>query len=202
MEELIKCSKCLELKPRSSFTRRLNRKSGHRSSCRACSNIVSNNYKKSKEGLIRGILVQQKRSSKKRLHNSPNYSLDEFREWFYAQYNFEELYNNWVNSNYNKKLTPSVDRKNDLEPYTFDNIRLVTWEDNMKKAHEDKLNGVTGRDMKTVYQYDKEFNLVATYHSATFASKQLGVSQATICNRCRNNLKLIKGCYWSYEKLH
>ena len=202
MEVLVKFYKCLELKPRNSFTIRLDRKSGLRSSCKSCSNIVSNDYKKTKEGLIRKILVQQKRSSEKRLHIPPKYSLDELRDWFYLQSNFNDLYNNWVSSNYDKNLTPSVDRKNDLEPYTFENIRLITWEDNCKKSHEDKLNGVTGRDMKKVYQYDSDFNLIATYHSTAFASKQLGVSQSTISNRCRNNLRLVKGFYWSYDKLN
>lgn len=201
-EKLIRCTKCLELKPISSYTKRLDRKSGHRSSCKDCSNTVSLLYKKSKEGHIRVIFTQQKRSSKKRGHKEPDYSLDEFRKWMYAQDNFENLYNNWVLSNYCKKLTPSVDRIDDLKPYSFTNIRLVTWCENNIKASQDKLNGVTGRDMKTVYQYDEGFNLVATYHSTSYASKELNVSQTCISLRCRKYPKIIKGFYWTYNKLH
>lgn len=202
MDELVKCSKCLEFKPKNDFTRRLNRKSGRRSSCRLCSNLVSNAYKKSKNGLIRGIFVQQKRSSKKRSHPLPSYSIDEFINWFYSQDNFEDLYQKWVNSDYNKNLTPSVDRIDDLKPYSLENIRLVTWSENLKKSHADKLNGVTGRDMKTVYQYDKDFKFINSYHSTSYAAKQLGTSQKTISYRCLKYPKMTCGFYWTYNKLH
>lgn len=202
MEELIKCTKCLELKPKMDFTRRLNRKSGHRSSCRVCSNIVSNNYKKSKEGLIRRILIQQIRSSKQRAHNPPNYSLDEFRDWFYSQDNFEKLYLDWVASEYNKNLVPSVDRIDDLKPYSFENIRLITLAENVKKSHLDKVNGVTGRDMKTVYQYDKDLIFITSYHSTSYAAKQIGVSQTNISKRCLKYPKMSCGFYWTYNRLH
>lgn len=202
MEELIKCTKCLEYKPRSSFANRPNRKSGLKSSCRVCSNIVSNNYKKSKEGLIRRILVQQKRSSKMRLHSQPEYTLNQFREWFYSQENFEQLYINWVSSDYDKNLTPSVDRLDDLKPYIFENIRLVTWKENRDKSYKDKLEGVTRRDMKTVYQYDDNLDLVREFHSCTYASKQVGVTQSNLSICCRNFPKKFLGFYWSYNKLY
>ena len=202
MEDLIKCSKCCEFKPKSSFTQRLNRKSGYRSSCRVCSNIASNNYKKSKEGLIRRILVQQKRSSKKRGHVPPKYSLDEFRSWFYLQPNFEDLYLNWVSSNFDKNITPSVDRLNDLNPYCFENIRLVTWRENMVKAFNDKLNGVTNKDMKKVYQYDINMNFIRDYHSGTYASKIIGCSQTAISKGCLNYPKVVLNFLWSYKKHH
>jgi hypothetical protein len=202
MEDLVKCSKCLELKSKNDFTIRLDRKIGRHSSCRECANIATRRYKKSKEGLIRGMYIQEKRNSKQRKHNPPNYSLDEFRDWFYAQNNFEELYDEWVDSNYNKHLTPSVDRIDDLKPYTVENIRLVTWISNVKKSHTDKLNGVTGRDMKTVYKYDKDLNFIESYHSASYAAKQNNVSQTTISQRCLKYPKMYFGFYWTYNKLN
>ena len=42
-------------------------------------------------------------------------------------------------------LAPSIDRKDDYKPYTFDNIQLTTWQQNKAKGHEDCKNGINNK---------------------------------------------------------
>lgn len=60
------------------------------------------------------------------------------------------LYNNWKNNNYNKDLTPSVDRINPYKPYLKDNIQIMTWAENNKKSHFDsrKENRIMNENKK------------------------------------------------------
>ena len=62
------------------------------------------------------------------------YSKEEFRKWLYSQPLFFELYNNWVNNEYDKNLTPSVDRINSSISYKMSNIQLMTWHENNIKG--------------------------------------------------------------------
>lgn len=100
-------------------------------------NQKAKEYRRTKNGLIIKIYNSQLRSSKKRNHEKPKYTLEELKKWFYKQHNFDELYINWVNSNYDKKLTPSCDRINNYKGYSFDNIRLVTWYENKNELNKD-----------------------------------------------------------------
>lgn len=94
---------------------------------------VKKEYNRSGKGLTSRIYNNQKLSCKKRNHEPPNYSLEEFREWFFDQENFNKIYDSWVISGFSKELVPSVDRLDDSKSYSFDNIRLVTWKENYNK---------------------------------------------------------------------
>ena len=54
---------------------------------------------------------------------------------------------------------------------------------------------------KAVYQYDKSFNLVATYSSTRDASKETGFSYGNIANACHNPELIRYGFHWSYEPI-
>ena len=77
----------------------------------------------------------QKTSSIRRKHVPPAYTLAEYRVWLFNN-NYEELYDNWVASGCSKKVIPSCDRLNPMKPYTMDNIRLVTWQDNSQANYD------------------------------------------------------------------
>ena len=81
-------------------------------------------------------------------------------------------------------------------------LEFVKSAENVKKSHLDKVNGVTGRDMKTVYQYDKDLIFITSYHSTSYAAKQIGVSQTNISKRCLKYPKMSCGFYWTYTRLH
>lgn len=55
---------------------------------------------------------------------------EEFYNWSLNDEDYKLLFWQWVESDYNLKLSPSIDRKNHLIGYTLSNIRWVTFEFN------------------------------------------------------------------------
>ena len=107
-------------------------------------------HTKTKTGLSYGIYARQLRSSKKRNHAEPTYSIEEFREWLYSQELFHRLYDNWKRLDYQKEYTPSIDRKTPSLSYTMSNIKLMTWNENNKKGYIDRKNGLDGKSKAIV----------------------------------------------------
>ena len=56
----------------------------------------------------------------------------EFYEWSLSSPEYNTLYDKWVQSGYNKKLSPSIDRVDPSEGYTLSNIRWVTHSENSR----------------------------------------------------------------------
>ena len=88
------------------------------------------NYRRSKNGWARTTYLQQIHSSRQRGHPPPNYSLEEFMEWAFNNPNFDRLYSSWAESGFQTNMRPSPDRLDNNKPYTFDNLRLVTFREN------------------------------------------------------------------------
>jgi hypothetical protein len=87
------------------------------------------------------MYYNQKKNAKARNYALPNYSMVELREWVYSQPNFNELYDNWVKSGFDKNLSPSCDRLDDYKPYSFDNLQIVTWKQNLKNEWNRRKKG-------------------------------------------------------------
>lgn len=92
------------------------------SACKNCHNEDASNRLKTKKWLLRQIFDLQKNTSKQRWHSLQTYTKQELEEWFWHQFNAEELYNNRIKSWYKKDLSwykkdlkPSCDRLNDYE---------------------------------------------------------------------------------------
>lgn len=47
---------------------------------------------------------------------------------------------NWEDSGYNTYLAPSLGRINEREGYSFDNLKLVTWVENLNSGFKDRQN--------------------------------------------------------------
>lgn len=159
-------------------------------------------YTRSKEGWARITYHTQKKSSKNRNHPMPNYTVNEFTKWAFSQPNFDQLYNDWENSNYEQSLRPSADRLDDYRPYTLDNLQLTTFKENNlsgvrgKKAHEayDRVNNLQGI---TVNQYTLDEKFITSYKSSYVAAKATGIDQSSITKCCRGSLKTAGGFKWS-----
>lgn len=102
-------------------------------------------------------------------------SREEFINKFRHDIEFLTLYKKWQASNFDYRLTPSIDRRNPNIGYTIDNIQVITHSDNCTK---DQL-------MQEVLCYDKEGRLTV-YESQSEAARQLNIPQANIW-------KVIKG---------
>ena len=130
-----KCPICLETKDLSKYGVRKERGNAPKSLCRECETKAVAKYQRTKKGVIGTIYNRQTRSSKSRGHRPPEYTKKEFKEWIVSQTLFHELYDEWKQSGYLKRLKPSVDRKCDDIHYCMNNIQLMTWEENNAKLN-------------------------------------------------------------------
>jgi len=170
--------------------------------CKSCYNEHNKNYNKTKKGLVKCMYSGQKKGSRQRGHAMPNYTVEELRDWVFAQINFKKLYNNWVKSEYKKDLIPSCDRLDDNKPYTLNNLQLITWEENYEKSRCDiksgKLNG--GKKRMGVLQFDKGGNFIAEHISISEAVKKVkGAYIGNISNCCKGKQKTSAGFVWNFR---
>lgn len=61
-----------------------------------------------------------------------------FYEWSKSSKQFWKLYKVWVKSNFDRKLTPSVDRINPQKGYEIGNMEWVTHGENSRRSHKMK----------------------------------------------------------------
>ena len=140
------CSKCNEEKELSNFSKGLkccklcyNKK--QREKRKENNNKTTLKYEKTKRGflmrLYRNMLSRITGVQKKKHYLYQNKSLLEkidFYNWAINSIDFHILFQNWENNNYNRKLTPSVDRVNSSKGYSLDNIEWVTHSENSRRA--------------------------------------------------------------------
>lgn len=102
-------------------------------------NVVTKRYEKTPKGfLMRTYRNMQSRVSgvqKKKAHLYQSLELlprELFYQWSLTEGSFYELFNKWEASNYDRKLSPSIDRIDAKKGYTFDNIRWLTHSENSR----------------------------------------------------------------------
>ena len=190
-----KCTKCWIEKELIDFGYSKKAKNWLKSECRKCGNKYSREYVKTKRWLITGIYRCQRASSRDRWHTVPKYTNLELQEWIFKQENFEELYDNWVESWYKKSLVPSVDRLDDYKWYSFDNIQLTTWDKNRKRIYQDMKNWINNKQSKAVVWIHKETWEKVEFHSIREASRQIWILMCNI-SQCCNWHKNYSHSWW------
>ena len=143
-------------------------------------------------GLACSIYSNQKLKSKQRNHHHPKYSKIEFFNWMINQDNYSILMINWRLNGYKSELRPSADRIDNNKGYSFNNINLVTWEENNKNgrlSHRKKLTGVC---IKT--------GDIIKFDSPKTASKELRIDYSSIKNNCNGYSSSSGGYKWSYDE--
>jgi hypothetical protein len=90
---------------------------------------------------FRKMLGTQRNRSKQRGHPPPTYTLDELIDWLKTQDHLTKLWTAYQESGHARMLAPSIDRLDDNLPYTLDNIRLVTWQENCNAATQGRREG-------------------------------------------------------------
>ena len=158
----------------------------------------STRSRRTKTGLIRRIYSSQKQSSRRRIHPLPTYSIDELIDWSLNNEKFNKIYNEWVNSGYKKELLPSIDRLDDYIGYSFDNIQVITWKENILKGARDVRNGVNNKKNTKVNMYNEDGSIYMTFHSQAEARRVTGIQQSNISNVCLGKRDRAGGYKWGY----
>ena len=181
------CSICREQKPRTEFyphgTKNGRPRISHR--CKPCDNARKRKRVKRKAGILTAIYSQQKINSNIRRHHQPEYSYQELKEWALKQEVFHRLYDEWVKSGRPEMKIPSIDRLDDSKGYSFSNIRIVTWEVNLKKAAQDVVNGVRTQTCVPTTQLTLDGAIIKRFHSRRQAQRETGINVKEI-SRCAN----------------
>ena len=132
----------------------------------------------------------------------PEYSHYDLQQWVLNHPNFINLWNAYVVSGYMKELAPSVDRLNNKQGYSFNNIQLVTWEQNLHNQKTQAMQGVhaSGRAFRKVTQCTKEGTVVKIHHSLSSASRELvgHPRMAGAISNAANNNGMSLGYLWKW----
>ncbi len=174
------CTRCKKSKKLKKFLK-------HRAVCRECLRIECTKKRRTLIGKVGGIYDNQVRNSKRRKHAVPNYTKQELVTWCLGQRLYYELHKAWEQSEYKSNLAPSCDRINDYKPYTLDNIQLMTWAENNKKATNDTKSGKLNKRSVHVIQLALDNKVVATYNSTHEAHRKTGINQGNIVQCCRGS---------------
>lgn len=192
------CKDCGQELPTSSFHVMKKGNDAVRAHCKACENLRSYNYRKTKEGVVTQIYHMQKQSSRERCHPLPSYSKEQLKAWMFLHPDFESIYNKWVASGYLRKNAPSCDRINSLKPYTLENIQLVTFKQNHLNENRDMLSGLIG-NAKKVIGINRATKKEVRFDSASIASRELSIVKQDIMQCCAGKRPSAGNYIWRYE---
>ena len=196
--EILKCNKCGESKTVDEFAKDSGSFIGRSMICKSCTSKRGKELRRTRVGLAYHIYNSQRSSSKSRGMDFPNYSKDEFVLWLFTRPSFPEMYNNWVESGYNKQLTPSGDRLDDSKPYSFDNLRLLTWGYHNEITHQKRKLGIDNSSNKAIRQYDRDGNFIQEFFSIKEAHRITGISDGAISAVAKGKRKTAGGFIWKY----
>ena len=182
------CTTCNEIKNLDHFSKGKVWKNGTTGLCKPCGVKATQARQRTIPGLIKRIFHNQRMTTTKMGRPLPQYTEKELLEWA-LQNGLEQLHHSWEASGYDKWLSPSIDRKDNTQSYTLDNIRLITWRENLDNQ---KAQNITGDYLhtgsKAVDQLSLEGAYLQTFPSIaiamrTVAGHRKGVSNITsVCN--------------------
>jgi len=186
------CTKCGKEKALAEFYRQC--VGEFKSECKQCTRQYASKSRRTKEGLLKQMHRTQLRSALKSGVKQPNYTASHLIAWALAQPEFHELYDNWVDSGYQKQLTPSLGRLTTREgypSYSLINLEVMTFAEHAASLPR----GSTSR-AKAVTQLDRLGGFIKEFPSASQAQRETGVSQSSISACCTGKLKLAGNFIW------
>ena len=201
-----KCTICGIEKPLSEYTPRKDRPCGYDGRCKECNRKRGEKIRHTKNGLVSSIIRNQRKASRARGQEMPTYTLDELKSWVFSQPNFETLFNEWVASGFDKLKKPSIDRIDEKISYNFNNIRLVTWRENLDKQslkHRAGINTKKVKEHKAVKAIHLNTGETLFFNSMSsaeryFRAKGLLAYQGSISAVCRGRCKKHLDYKWEF----
>lgn len=199
----IHCTTCNQTKTPDCFSRGKIWKNNTLGKCKPCVVKATQAQQRTVPGLIKKIFHNQKMTTTKMGRPLPQYTETELLQWALQQ-GLEKLYQSWKTSGYDKWVSPSIDRKDNTQSYTLDNIRLITWRENLDNQKSMNVSGEylhTGS--KAVDQLTLEGEYLQTYPSIACAMRDVaghrkGVSNIT--SVCENKWPTAYGFKWRWAE--
>lgn len=104
-------------------------------------NACTKKYEKTKNGFLMRLYrnmqsrINGVQKEKHHLYEGKTlFSREDFYHWAKSSQIFHELFYNWQCSEYDRKLTPSVDRIDSSKGYSIDNVEWVTHSENSRRG--------------------------------------------------------------------
>lgn len=189
------CTRCKQHLPLTSYSR-------GKCTCKPCSSLITQERNKTPDGVVTMMYTNQRMTSRNMGRPEPTYTLDELRAWVFSQPNWQQLYDAWIASDYDKYTKPSCDRIDSSVLYTISNLQLVTFRDNLANQKRDNLKGLhLGKNGSKVRQLSKDGMLIAEHASVYIAMRHLGKnpdSSSNIHAVCKGTSKTAYGFKWEY----
>ena len=193
-----KCKLCYLEKPIKEYSKHKETTDKLRGYCKKCAHDEYIKRRRSPDGFVKILYQTHINNSIKRGMPPPTYTKIDFIEWVNNNTKFNELFKKWVDSGYINYNVPSIDRIDDYIGYTFDNIQVLSWEDNWKKGNSDRFLGINTKNSKEVIQYTKEGVEINRFSGARLAGRELGLHGNSIASCCRGALKTTGGFVFKY----
>ena len=145
--------------------------------------------KLNKEFQIRDIYHNQLKTSQRRGHLPPSYTVNDLKQWCLAQPLYHQLHSTWVSSGFLRSLTPSIDRLDDYKPYALNNIQLMTAGENLQKSFRDTSSGILNKRSTAVVQKTLDGVFVAEYPSMNLAGRSVGAVNGSMISAVCNGIR-------------
>jgi hypothetical protein len=156
--------------------------------CKECSKKYRSNRKGNINRLIDNIFAHQQFSKSKL---DVLYTWEEFSSWVLQQKKFLTLYKIWIESEFDRNVTPSVIRIDSKKPFTLDNLKITT-------SRLAQLNSSHSRN-RCVAQLDENKNEITRYPNAKIAASLLNYKYySNIHEACKGKKKRVAGFHWKY----
>lgn len=164
-------------------------------------NAYTKKYEKTKNGflmrLYRNMESRITGIQKRNFHLYDGKELlprSEFYNWASNNSMFHKLFAKWEKSQYDRRLTPSVDRIDPNRGYQLDNMEFVTHSENSRRGSNSPLK------KKKVIQMDMTGNKLKVWDSMTNAATAMGDKRgaSNLSKACKGQQIQAYGYKWAY----
>lgn len=157
-------------------------------------NEATDRYRESVKGVLTNIYDHLRRRNRDKFGEELPFSLVEFQKRYEKDKKFVKLYTCWKESEYQYYKKPSIDRKNPDKPYSFENMEIMTWEENRRKGEKERSRITTSVSM---FSIDGEH--IADFKSIKEAVAKTGLNQSGITSCCTGRYRSTGGYVFKYK---
>jgi group I intron endonuclease len=105
-----------------------------------------------------------------------------------------------VHTNKSKKTLSERTKERFQKEEERDKLRISNKRYEDSKTEEQKLNDILiQKTSKSVFQYDKDMNLICEYPSIKYAAKKNDISFSNISKCCKHKVVMVSGFVWRFE---